>query len=371
MPFLGGKFDKADRELKNHFVKMIYINGGEFTKNSTTRFTPTASDSTLFSQSIPKRTFVDPFYISATEITNLDWRKFYTEKVEELGLVKAKEKYYPDTALWLNEFRYTYNLPHAKNYFTHSNFDDFPVVGITWEQANAFCEWKTKEVSRLLAEKGIKKFIEFRLPTENEWEFAAMKKRSENKIEKVSHYGWSEEEMMGHLLDVTNIGEVFDQNGVPLKKYADDGCLYTCKIASYSPNDRGIYDMSGNVSEWTADSATISTTFFQDYDSQTLSTLKEVENEIVYIKNNLNVNAFEVAFLLNKLEHDKKVISKGDIKICKGGSWASGLIYTQPGCRQGINKDMASVKIGFRIATSDVEGNISKYFPKKRWKPRK
>lgn len=363
------KSAQKNKGLKDHFSKMIYMEGGEFHKKLANTFVPSELDSTLFSQSMPERTFVGSYYISATEITNSDWRAFYEEKVQELGKIKAKEKFYPDTALWLNEFKYTSNRPHAKNYFSHPNFNDFPVVGITWDQANLFCKWKTEKVNKLLKRKGKNSLVEFRLPTENEWEFAAMKKQNGDKFERISYYSWTEDKMLQHLNDLVNIGQIFDQNGVPLKGYSDDGCLYPCEVASYAPNDHGIYDMSGNVSEWTADQAQIKTSFFANYESKTLSTLSEIENEIAFMKNNFDIKKAQVKSLIKKMEHDKKILTEKNVKICKGGSWASGLIYTQPGTRQGINKNKASVKIGFRVAISDVKEDLINYFPNKKWAP--
>ncbi len=361
----------ADNNLKDHFSKMIYIEGKEFTKGSTSPFTPTVSDSTLFSQGIPQRATVGSYYISATEVTNSEWKAFYNEKVEEIGKAKAKAIYYPDTSLWLHEFKYTYNRPHAKNYFSKPNFNNFPVVGITWDQARLYCQWKTEKVNQLLRKKGKKSSVKFRLPTENEWEFAAMKKPSEDRTEKRSPYAWPEDKMLSELLQLTNLGQIFDQNGVPIKSYADDGCLYTCEVASYPPNDYGIYNMAGNVSEWTADQAQIKTIFFDNYDAKILSTSSEIENEIAYFQNNFDVEEWTVKNAIEKMEHDKKILTNSNVKICKGGSWANGLVYAQPGSRQGKNKDNASVKVGFRIAISEVDEEVLNYFPKTNWKPSK
>ncbi len=363
---------QADNDLKDHFSKMIYIKGGKFTKNSTSNIIFTESDSTLFSHCIPQRASVGSYFISSTEITNSDWREFYEEKVQELGKIKAKEKYYPDTARWLNEFKYTSNLPHAKNYFSLPNFNDYPVVGITWDQANLYCQWKTEKVNKLLERKGRKSLIEFRLPTENEWEFAAMNKRNEDRSKSQTYYSWPQDKMISQLIDLVNLGRILDQNGTVLKEYAEDGCLYPCEVASYPPNNNGIYNMSGNVSEWTSDQGEVRTRSFynSNYKSKTLTTLSEIESEIAYVRSNFNMEEEEeVKLWLKDIEHDKKIISKGNVKICKGGSWASGLIYAQTGSRQGINKDIASIKIGFRIAISDVEEEIINYFPNKKWKP--
>lgn len=376
MPFSKENSNTFNKNIKAHFAKMIYLEGGKFTmgRMATSKIEVTPADSFLFIKQSPTRAEVAPFYISATEVTNAEWRQFYLDKVQELGRKVAKAKYFPDTTKWLNEFPYSYNAPMAKNYFSKPDFNDFPVVGISWEQAEAYCQWKSDKVNAFLKKKGLGKAIEFRLPTEKEWEFAAMKKYDfssglDERVVKRSNYAWPEEVRISRINELTNIGQIFDANHVELKAYAEDGCLYTCKVASYPSNDSGLYDMAGNVSEWTSDAAYVGKIFFDDYEGATLYSKAAIEKEIEILKGKIK-GAYSMAeFYVNQLQHEKEVLHSDGIKICKGGSWAEGMIYTQPGSRQGVSKDLTSTKIGFRVAISNVDEKLLSYLPKKNWQP--
>ena len=50
---------------------------------------------------------------------------------------------YPDTLVWIRDFSYSYNEPLAKRYYAHPAYGNYPVVGVTWKQAVAFCHWRT------------------------------------------------------------------------------------------------------------------------------------------------------------------------------------------------------------------------------------
>ena len=147
---------------------------------------------------------------------------------------------YPDTTAWINDFDNAYNEPYVRLYFSLGGYNDYPVVGVSWEQANAFSNWRTDFLRRSLGKQGI--YIEpYRLPTEAEWEYAARAGNSEN------IYPWEGD------LPLTEDKGCFYANFKPDEgNYVRDGHIITSKVGTYSPNDFGLYDMAGNVSEWTS-----------------------------------------------------------------------------------------------------------------------
>ena len=145
---------------------------------------------------------------------------------------------YPDTTCWVNDFPNSDNEIYLRNYFSNPTYNDYPVVGVTWEQANAFCAWRTDYLLKGLS--GQAKYIQrYRLPSEAEWEYAARGKDG-------TEFPWENP-------DVKNGDGCFYANFKPDRgNYTKDGNLITSKTGIYSPNSNGLYDMAGNVAEWTS-----------------------------------------------------------------------------------------------------------------------
>ena len=146
---------------------------------------------------------------------------------------------YPDTTAWINDFDNAYNEPYTRLYFSHAGYNNYPVVGVSWEQANAFSNWRTEFLRRSLGKEGV--YIEpYRLPTEAEWEYAARAGNSE------SSFPWEE------TLPYDERG-CFYANFKPMDgDFVRDGHVITSPVGTFQPNDFGLYDMAGNVSEWTS-----------------------------------------------------------------------------------------------------------------------
>ncbi len=207
---------------------------------------------------------------------------------------------YPDTTVWIRDFEYSYNEPMHNDYFWHDAYSDYPVVGVSWTQAKAFCHWRTKFKNDDQRERG-KQFVnQFRLPTEAEWEYAAR-----GGIEGGT-YPW------GGPYVISDTG-CFMANFKPQRgDYAADAALYTVEAKSYEPNDFNLYNMAGNVAEWTSSSY--------------------YPGSYMYAST-MNPNA------------DSKDNKR---KIIRGGSWKDVAYFLQVSTRDYEYKDSARSYIGFR-----------------------
>ena len=155
-------------------------------------------------------------------------------------IFKKDTPIYPDTLVWIRDFTYSYNEPMAKKYYSHPAYGNYPVVGISWKQATAFCEWRSMYLNAYLESKKRMQESDFRLPTEAEWEFAARGGRSQ------VPYPWG-----GPYL--RNKKGCLLANFKPGRgNYPEDGGFYTVRADAYWPNDFGLYNMAGNVAEWTS-----------------------------------------------------------------------------------------------------------------------
>jgi gliding motility-associated lipoprotein GldK len=218
-------------------------------------------------------------------------------------------KIYPDTLVWIRDFAFSYNEPQAQNYFSHPAYDDYPVVGVTWDQANAFCHWRTKYWNSYRLENGESNMPEFRLPTEWEFEYAARGGLASNP------YPWG-----GPY--IRNDKGCFLANFKPGRgSYADDGGFYTVKVGAYNPNDYGLFNMSGNVAEWTITA----------FEESATSTVHDLQPDFKY----------------NAKEDDDKVMKR---KVIRGGSWKDVGYMLQNGTRTYEYQDSAKSYIGFRCA---------------------
>ncbi|MFV0291090.1 MAG: SUMF1/EgtB/PvdO family nonheme iron enzyme [Mangrovibacterium sp.] len=218
---------------------------------------------------------------------------------------------YPDTLCWIRDYTYSYNEPWATRYSWHPGFDEYPVVGVNWVQAKAFCYWRTAIQTKYLVSKNQDPLQDYRLPTEVEWEYAARGTRM------ASMYPW------GGYYTRNQEGE-FLANFKPLRgNYVEDGGLATMKVASYAPNDYGLYDMAGNVAEWTITA----------YD----------ESAYMYVYD-LNPN-----FEYNAKPNDPPVMKR---KVIRGGSWKDIAQYIQTSTRSFEYQDTVKSYVGFRCVRS-------------------
>jgi len=222
-------------------------------------------------------------------------------------IVKKDLQIYPDTLCWVRDFAYSYNEPMAKKYYSHPAFGNYPVVGISWKQATAFCEWRTQYLNGFLESKKRMTESDFRLPTEAQWEYAARGGRSQ------SPYPWG-----GPYL--RNRKGCLLANFKPGRgNYPEDGGFYTVRADAYWPNDFGLYNMSGNVAEWT------SSLFYEG----SYSFQHDMNPEVRW----------------NAKESDPPRMKR---KVHRGGSWKDVGYYLQTSARSYEYQDTSKSYIGFR-----------------------
>ncbi|TSA42783.1 MAG: gliding motility-associated lipoprotein [Chitinophagaceae bacterium] len=222
-------------------------------------------------------------------------------------IVRKAVPVFPDTLCWVRDFAYSYNEPMSQKYFSYPAFGNYPVVGVNWKQATAFCEWRTHLLNAYLQSKKRAPESDFRLPTEAQWEYAARGGRSQ------ADYPWG-----GYYL--RNKKGCLLANFKPGRgNYPEDGGLYTVRADAYWPNDFGLYNMSGNVAEWT------SSLYYEGaYNFQ-----HDMNPDIRY-------NAKE-----SDRPRDKR-------KVVRGGSWKDVGYFLRCGTRSYEYQDTAKSYIGFR-----------------------
>ena len=231
-------------------------------------------------------------------------------------IIPVEVKVTPDSLVWNRDFSYSYFDIEVIKYFSSPQYKDYPVVGVTWKQATAFCNWRTEHNDYFQGKPGkidLKIDGIYRLPTEAEWEYAA---RGNSKIN--SMYPWgapyarTKEGLM--LANFTyGRGDYFAGD---TKKDAP-----TKKVKSYVENGFGLFDMAGNVAEWT-------------------SSVYNPASQIYMTGLNPNIQ-FDV--------DDNSPLAK---KSIRGGSWKDIAYYCQVSTRGFEYQNNAKSYIGFRCVLS-------------------
>ena len=216
---------------------------------------------------------------------------------------------YPDTTCWVNDFPNADNEVYMRNYFSNTAYNDYPVVGVSWEQANAFCAWRTEYLLKGLGPAA--RFVQrYRLPTEAEWEYAARGKDG-------AEFPWENE-------DVASGKGCFFANFKPDDgNYTKDGNLITSKVGIYASHTNGLYDMAGNVAEWTS---TI-------YTEAGVDAMNDVNPQLKY----------------NAAKEDPYRLKK---KSVRGGSWKDPESYIRSAWRSSEYQNQPRSYIGFRCVRS-------------------
>jgi formylglycine-generating enzyme len=309
-PTTGWKYNDPDNggfEVKQGIEQqtgpgLVFVEGGSFTMGKVEQ------DVAYDWNNTPRRVTVESFYMDETEVTNVDYREYlYWISRVFVDYPEVYRKALPDTLVWRSKL--AYNEPYVEYYFRHPSYNDYPVVGVNWLQANDFCAWRTDRVNeKLLIDEGIldkdpnqvgdnnfnteaylagqyeglvrqnlksldpnkqdrKVMVEdgillpkYRLPTEAEWEYAAMGllgNSFEERIYERRIYPWNGHNVRNDAKKVR--GEMRanfvrgrgDMMGVA--GALNDAGSITVPVSSYWPNDYGLYCMAGNVNEWVLD----------------------------------------------------------------------------------------------------------------------
>jgi len=417
---------------------LIFIQGGTFTMGRVEQ------DVMYDWNNVPRRVTVASFYMDETEVSNLDYREylFWIKRVYPANPEKYKEAM-PDTLVWREEL--AYNEPYITNYLRHPAYGNYPVVGVSWKQADAYSKWRTDRVNeKLLIDKGIiatdntqsgqnvfttetflagmyqgtegKKPMKdaagtarrvrwedgmllpnYRLPTEAEWEYAALglvgntenELLSDRKLYpwKGSHLRNDEKKTKGDMMANFTRGRG-DLMGVASS--LNDNADITAPVTAYEPNDYGLYCMAGNVNEWVSDVyrplSSDDVAEFQPFRGNTFTKYKTdadgklVRNEFgELVKDTIadyrnfrdgdyssqviegedwnaqkdKVKTSNMYIQSNKDGQFSSLVSD-DARIYKGGSWKDRPYWLIPGTRRYKPEKQASSDIGFRCAMTRV-----------------
>lgn len=437
-----GGFEKRDYEGQETGPNLVLVPGGTFSMGMTEQ------DVTYEWNNVPRRVTVSSFYMDETEVSNINYKEYlyWLNRVYGDSISTVSRDALPDTLVWREEL--AFNEPFVETYFRHPAYDEYPVVGVSWHQANRYAEWRTDRVNEgILIDRGIlnpnpdqkgsdnfntgaylngqyqgsvRKNLEnkqtggeravqfedgilqpsYRLPTEAEWEYAALGLQGNlvsDKEELISDrriYPWNgntvrykrRDRMQGEMLANFKRGRG-DYMG--LGGNLNDNSHIPGPVRAYWPNDFGLYNMSGNVAEWVGDV----------YRPMTSMTLRDVENHDL---NPFRGNEFKTLILdesgkpiekdsLGRLQYrdltEEEVAERDNYRstnlkdygdddaedveyltgettlisdksrVIKGGSWADRLFWLSPGARQYMDEDKASRTVGFRCAMTRTGGS--------------
>lgn len=314
----NGGFQKVPFEEQETGPGLILIEGGTFTMGRVEQ------DVTYENHNIPRRVSISSFYMDETEISNYHWCEYmYWVRRTYTDFPMVYKKSLPDTLSWREKLGF--NEKYVEYYLRHPAYRDYPVVGVSWQQASEFCKWRTDRVNEFILiregilvsnpnqqnepfttdaymagqyEQGLNPqgqiadldpskggydpttgklktkdlatrkvrmsdgiiLPRYRLPTEAEWEFAAyglIGNTVDERIIEKRVYPWDghwvrnpQENFQGDMLAnfVRGRGDYMGVSG-----HLNDNADITAPVYSYWPNDYGLYNMAGNVSEWVLD----------------------------------------------------------------------------------------------------------------------
>lgn len=440
----NGGFEYRSGYSQNSGPGLVYIQGGTFTMGRVEQ------DVMFEGNNIPRRVTVASFYMDETEVRNVDWREYlyWLQRVypNDRAIYKAA---LPDTLVWRDEL--SYNEPYLENYLRHAAYSEYPVVGVSWIQADKYCRWRTdranegilidqQKLSPDLAQSGDKVFTSdgylngvydgvegkrpiknlskdggnrrvnmsdgivlprYRLPTEAEWEYAALGLKGNTEEEVVLErrvYPWNGNQIRNS--DKKHRGEMMANNVRGRGDYMgvagalNDGYEITGPVKSFLPNDFGLYCMAGNVNEWVQDvyrpNSSMDVNEFQPlrgnvYTNYRRGTdgkpIKDQHGELVRdtVANYTNFKDGDYQSVISEAEEwkgDSVTVSTGAMyssgasatmprisdhsRVYKGGSWKDRTYWLGPGTRRYLDERKSTNDLGFRCAMTHLGDSNSK-----------
>jgi len=274
---------------------------------------------------------------------------------------------YPDTLCWEFDFTYSFNRSMTKYYYSHPSYDDYPVVGVNWYQAQAYCTWLTYRMAEDIFycingyryngyfednDSLFQKYsiMQFRLPTEIEYMYASIPKEK-----------WLAPKFLGTSKQQANSGAIEDINGIMLKGWDNDGYLYPSPIKSYKPNRHGIYDLQGNVSEWTEYGLTLENPYkISSHDDLETAVNKILSSQLYQTRGFIQKPLWVENYADGLLSNLRLIDQEPNGKIVKGGNWWQGPIYLMPEVSSLHSAESSRSTIGFRVAIDRTLTEIKK-----------
>lgn len=335
---------------------LVFIEGGTFHMGGGEKDIAYAMDNR------ERQVTVNSFYIDEVETANVDWKEFVFYYSRDSGEDRAKE-YLPDTTVWFRDL--AYNEPFVELYYQNPAFNNYPVVGITWYQANDYCKWRTTIVNSELQAKDPEAVLQpkYRLPTEAEWEYAA------RGLLEQENYPWEGKSLRNQKGEfMANFkrgrGDYAGRSNYAgnsrLIEGLNDRYMVPGPVRAYWPNDFGLYNMAGNVAEWTFD--TYRLLAFEDVeDFQPYRRKGDVTDPLEQDNKYGSKSGHPLSMLYNPGPNSDQEGEWDRIKVYRGGAWKDIAYYLTCGSRRFWNADSSASYIGFRCAMSRVGSPSLKY----------
>lgn len=267
--FGKNKKPQTSKYLTKHYVKVpagkVHLRTGQYNSSEEAlKYRRTREeaeklglDSEETQDFLQHREYCHEFFIYETEVTNGNWKEFLSY-LKYKGRMKEYQENLLDTNVWRQ--RMSYNEPFVSYYYQHSAYSEYPAVGMTLKQAQAYAAWLTEIWSKNKKVKKADVKITFAVPTKKQWIRAARGNRHQQ-------YPWfnsiylrnAKGALLANFKDISERHITYDRStheyklAPPSLNYSSNDTTITAPAESYYPNQFGIYNMSGNVAELVSD----------------------------------------------------------------------------------------------------------------------